>query len=70
MVEAMENHLPHVPAHLISLAGEPVVRMRVDPTAAHPLARPLTVPPGEARPFATIDIESLKASIQIGTAPY
>ncbi len=70
MLGGMENRLPQVPAHLISLAGEPVVRMRVDPTAARPLERPLTVPPGEARPFATIDIESLKASIQIGTTPY
>ena len=66
----MENRLPKVPAHLISLTGEQVVRMRVDPTAAQPLSRPLTVAPDEARPFATIDIESLRASIQIGVAPY
>ena len=66
----MENHLPRVPAHLVSLAREHVTRMRVDPAAARPLARPLTVAPGEVRPFATIDIESLRASIQIGVAPF
>ena len=66
----MENHLPQVPAHLISLTGEHVLRMRVEPTAARPLANPLPVKAGEARPFATIDLESLRASVRIGVAPY
>ena len=66
----MENRLPKVPAHLISLTGEHVVRMRVDPTADRPLAAAVPVAPGEARPFATIDIESLRASVQFGVAPY
>ncbi len=66
----MENRLPKVPAHLISLAGEHALRMRVDPARDRPLAAAVPVAPGEARPFATFDIASLRASIQIGTAPY
>ena len=66
----MENRLPKVPAHLISLTGEHALRMRVDPAAAQPLARPVPVAAGEARPLATIDLESLRACVQIGVAPY
>jgi hypothetical protein len=62
----MKNRLPKVPAHLISLSGERTIRMRVDPGADRPLAAAIPVAPGERRPFATIDLESLRASVQIG----
>lgn len=65
----MENHLSKVPAHLVSLAGERVVRMRVDPTADTPLAAPLTVAPGERLPFATVDLEALRCLRGVGVAP-
>ena len=66
----MQNDLPRVPAHLISLTGEHALRMRVDPSSAGPLAGPLPVAAGEVRPLATIDLESLRASVRIGVAPY
>lgn len=65
----MANRLPRVPTHMISLAGEHALRMRVDPAAARPLAKPLPVAPGETRPLATIDLEALRASVQIGVTP-
>ena len=66
----MEHPLCPVPAHLISLTGERALRMRVDPTAHRPLANPLPVAAGEARPLAIIDLESLRASVKVGDAPY
>ena len=67
----MENRLPRVPAHLVSLAGEPAIRMRVDPTSEQPLARPTPVGPDEARPFATFDLSNVSASLSVrfGVAP-
>lgn len=67
----MENRLPRVPAHLISLAGEHVMRMRVDPAAEQPLARPKSVGPEEALPFATFDLSGVSASLSVrfGVAP-
>jgi hypothetical protein len=64
----MENRLPKVPAHMISLAGEKVVRMRVDPAADEPLA-PVAVRPAERLPFATVDLESLRLSRGVGVTP-
>jgi hypothetical protein len=67
----MENRLPRVPAHLISLAGEPAIRMRVDPAAEQPLAKPTPVAPDEVRPFATFDLSGVTASLSVrfGVAP-
>jgi hypothetical protein len=65
----LENSLPKVPAHLVSLAGERVVRMRVDPSAETPLACPVPVSPAERLPFATVDLASLRSARAYGVAP-
>jgi hypothetical protein len=65
MFNRMENRLPRVPAHLVSLSGEPVLRMRIDPLVFEPLARAKPIGPDEARPLATFDLSGVSASLSV-----
>jgi hypothetical protein len=67
----MENSLPRVPAHLVSLAGEFALRMRVDTLANRPLEGVLPVSPDENPPLATFDLSDVAASLSMrfGVAP-
>ena len=67
----MENRLPRVPAHLVSLMGERALRMRVDVAADRPLENPKPVGPDENRPLATFDLSGVSArlSMRFGVAP-
>jgi hypothetical protein len=51
---------------MVSLAGERVMRMRVDPLAPR---TPVSVKPGERLPFATVDLESLRSLRGVGVTP-
>lgn len=66
----MENRLPTVPAHLVSLSGERVLRMRVDPLMEEPLARPAPTQE-EAKPLVTFDLSPPVARLRVrfGVAP-
>lgn len=63
----MENSLPKVPAHLVSLAGERALRMRVATDA--PLAPPVAIPPTAAQPFAVIDLVNVRPARPFGLRP-
>lgn len=67
----MENRLPRVPAHLVSLSGEPVLRMRIDPLALQPMGRIKPVGPDDERAVTTFDLSGVAASLSVrfGIAP-